>query len=307
MSSLCKTCTSAISKKSPGLQCSGSCRHFFHANGRCCNVNKDQLAILTSLSGTCWKCENCLRNDRDFPRSASISDSEDPSDSKGLLLQTILDLKSEMKLLRESVTFCSDKVSDFEEALKDLKKYMKLTEDLKTENNNLKKQVCDLTNQLDHMEQYSRLNNLEIQGIPEKTGENLITVMETIGIYLNFPIDVNHIDAIHRVASRYSGAPRNIIVKFTSRRVKENLLAAYKSLRLTNKTKSGLKIDGISDVLYMNEHLTQSNKLLYKEARKSAKEKSYKYVWVKNGRIFLRKDDRSRITVVTDLDCLSKL
>ena len=63
-----------------------------------------------------------------------------------------------------------------------------------------------------------------------------------------------------------------------------------------------MKIEGLSDNLYINEHLTLSNKILYKEVRAAAKAKNYKFFWTKNGSIFVRKSDTSRVLLIKNKD-----
>ncbi|CAH1977268.1 unnamed protein product [Acanthoscelides obtectus] len=50
----------------------------------------------------------------------------------------------------------------------------------------------------------------------------------------------------------------------------------------------------VSVTVYVNEHLSLANKILFKEARTVAKNKKYKFVWTKGGQIFVRKDDTSK-------------
>ncbi|RVE48661.1 hypothetical protein evm_006732 [Chilo suppressalis] len=45
--------------------------------------------------------------------------------------------------------------------------------------------------------------------------------------------------------------------------------------------------------VYVSEHLCPYYKGLHAETRKIAREKGYKYVWIRNGRIFIRKNDES--------------
>ncbi|CAH1989211.1 unnamed protein product [Acanthoscelides obtectus] len=66
-------------------------------------------------------------------------------------------------------------------------------------------------------------------------------------------------------------------------------------------------IQGVSDEFYVNEHLTMQNKLIYKEARRLAKLKQYKYVWTKNGEIFARKEDTSGVIIVKDTEGLKNI
>ncbi|KAK9751456.1 hypothetical protein QE152_g5044 [Popillia japonica] len=134
------------------------------------------------------------------------------------------------------------------------------------------------------LEQYSRSNNLEIQGVPEPPNENIINVINSGAAFLKCPLSVNYIDAVHRVptlTNRSNEVHKNIIVRFTSRRKRDELLCAARQYRRDLKhTGPGIAIPGISSLIFINEHLTKENKNLFKKARNAAKEKNYKYVWI---------------------------
>lgn len=52
---------------------------------------------------------------------------------------------------------------------------------------------------MQQIKQYNRLNNIELQGIPETSNENLKSMVITIGNYLNCNVDPNTIDTVFRV------------------------------------------------------------------------------------------------------------
>ncbi|VEN45376.1 unnamed protein product [Callosobruchus maculatus] len=52
---------------------------------------------------------------------------------------------------------------------------------------------------LNDMDQQSRMNNIEIHGVPEKNNENLIEIVKDVGKYVNFEVNIGKIDYVHRV------------------------------------------------------------------------------------------------------------
>nr|CAH7741343.1 unnamed protein product [Callosobruchus chinensis] len=227
------------------------------------------------------------------------------------------EIRTELRQLREqqnslinSVTFCSEKVSDFESKLIKIDEYIKKTEKLQAENTSLKKELSQLKLKVNDLDQISRLNNIELQGIPEKQNENLGEVLQKIGDYVNYKVDLSKVEYIHRVQlnKNSNNKIRNIIVRFVNRREKENLLTAAKTKRLQRENGSPkMSVGGVSEALFINEHLTMDNKLLFRDTRLLAKRMHYKYVWTKNGDIFLRKDDSSKIIHVRNSDTLQNI
>lgn len=170
-------------------------------------------------------------------------------------------------------------------------------------NNSGGQTITKLEAKIDSMEQQARLCNVEVCNLPEKRNENLLAIIEAIGNAVKFPLSQNDIVAIHRVphAHQNDKKPKNIIVKLKSLVIRDNLLSAYRKSK-------GIKTDqiGISGALtsiYLNEHLTLKNKTLFREARKLANEYGFKYVWVRNATILVRKQDgTSAFAIRSDVD-----
>lgn len=308
----CNKCTSNIGTNKPGLQCDGFCKLFYHA--KCVNISAKQLAVLNegAEAGVSWLCDSCrTTGNNDCPGQ---SEGKLNTQTQDALLNTLLDLKSEIRAVRTeqaelltSVQFCSDKISDFEAKLLKIDEYMSKTDHLAIENSNLKKDISMLNYKLSEIEQFSRINNVEIQGVPVKQNENIINIIQQIGDYIGVNIEQNKIEFAHRVNTS-TNVHKNIVVKFTTRHDKDCFLSASKTKRLTTRNNSqGLNVPNISVSLYINEHLTQTNKILYKEVRTAAKTKNYKFVWIKNGNIFVRKNETSRITHIKNSEQINNL
>lgn len=313
---ICSKCTQTIGKKSPGVRCF-QCDLAFH--GRCVGLSSQALAAL-SADGSCWKCSGC-RVSSPGRSSVLINDNDDDSGVApgNELLRSINDqlksLNAKYNDILASITFCSDKISDFEKSLSVLENKCKAIDDIKLENQQLKDTVTDLQRRVDEQAQYSRLNNIEIQGVPFKEGENVYKILEAIGMVLHCPMDELQIDTAHRVQSRNpSNRDGSIVARFFSRRVKDNIIASASRLRRERRLNvgeghsgTGIKVDGISDNIYINEHLSLKNKLLLKSAREACKISNYKYVWAKNGTVFVRKSDGSKIITIRSEDDVTKI
>lgn len=153
--------------------------------------------------------------------------------------------------------------------------------------------IVALTNKIDRLEQQARQCNIEIGNLPEKRGENLVLLMESIASAINVPIAQRDIVAIHRVphAHAHNSRPKNIIVKFTSRLLRDNVLSAYRLSKGITSDRIGLA--GTQCRIYMNEHLTLHNKELFRKCRVAAKTNNFKYVWVRNATVLVKKSDDS--------------
>ncbi|XP_044748813.1 uncharacterized protein LOC123309666 [Coccinella septempunctata] len=183
---------------------------------------------------------------------------------------------------------------------------------LTIENQQMKSDFETLNSRLNDLEQASRMNNLEIQGVQERENENLFQIMNKVCSTLNIPVVEGDFERIHRVRSnsKYSpkDKPKNIIVTCSSRRLKDSILLANKRLRTqTNSKSSALSVEGLSNDIYINEHLTLANKILHKETREVARKRGIKFVWVRDGRVFARKTEASPILHIRGTCMLQKL
>lgn len=193
---------------------------------------------------------------------------------------------------------------------------------MSTEIAELRSTTNNLTDQLKVKEQLGRINNLEVSGIPLLKNENLNNIIHNIATKVGFTLLPTDIDYIHRVrrfnttkndipnkhdvgTSSNSSSIPNIIVRFSQRYRKNELLAAVRARRGLTTADAGL--NGPASPIYISDHLAPHNKLLYKQTRLLAKQKDYKYVWLSDCRILLRKNDMSKVIYVSCDADLSKI
>ncbi|KAG5895877.1 hypothetical protein JTB14_012259 [Gonioctena quinquepunctata] len=145
-------------------------------------------------------------------------------------------MRTKQDELIESVTFCSNKVSDFEESLKDMKTTLKIIEEVNRENEYLKKEVLTLSERMDDLEQHSRNNNIEIQGVSEKKGLK------------------ENSEFVHRIQPEEdSGRIKNIIVGLSSKLIRDEVLASSRNKRKNQANdKPGLNIEALSSTAFLN-------------------------------------------------------
>lgn len=168
----------------------------------------------------------------------------------------------------------------------------------------LPKELKDVKKELTALAQYSRNCNLEIKGVPIKAEEKLGTTMQTISTCLNVEIKDSDIDVIHRVPTKNNTTTPNIIVKLTSRNVRDKILKKAKKQRLNT---SHLGFDGEVTPIFINEHLCQANKVLLGLALKAKREKGWKFTWVSDGKILMRKSENSRVVHIMSTDDFAQI
>lgn len=137
-------------------------------------------------------------------------------------------------------------------------------------------------------------------------GENVVALVKTVGRALDYPVEDNMIDACHRLRTREgSGKPPGIIVKMVRRLDAEGLLQKRRVKRNMNTHDLGLTAKP-AEVVYVNESLAPERRRILNAARLLKREKGYTYLWIRGGKIFLRKSDGDRVIVLDSMDDLDK-
>ena len=212
--------------------------------------------------------------------------------------------------LQHSISFISTQYDDMK---KQIDTYTEIIDKQKEDNVYLQKSVENLTNKINLMEQQARSNNVEIQCVPESRNENLVSIVKhlatTVGYHLN-DSNISHCTRIAKMNTK-SARPRSIVVQLNTPLTRDHLLAAVIKFNRNNPSEklnsSHVGIAGDRSSIYVGEHLSSTNKFIHAAARRKAKELNYKHVWVRNGKIFMRKTDTSDYKVISSIGYLDKL
>ncbi|XP_013144855.1 PREDICTED: uncharacterized protein LOC106108282 [Papilio polytes] len=186
-------------------------------------------------------------------------------------------------------------------------------QELQKQKNNLQTELTDAQRRLDALEKSSRSLNVEIQLVPDNRNENILSTVKQIISVIQAPVDEANIRCVRRVAklNPQSTRPRNILVTLSTERQRDTFISAFKRYNKNNRSDplntTNLGIPGNKQAIYIMEHLPPYLKSLHAETRKTAKDKNYKYVWIKYGNIYIRKDDTSPAILVKNSTSLSKL
>ncbi|KAG8274645.1 hypothetical protein J6590_103578 [Homalodisca vitripennis] len=140
-------------------------------------------------------------------------------------------------------------------------KFREECEELKIKNATLVRRVNELEDSVIEQEQYSRVANLEIRGVPQTDKED--------------------------VDRRFRSA---IVVQFARRSVRGEWLAATK----TRFHATDLHETFSPGPVFVNEHLTLHTKELLWRCKTRVKDGSLAYAWCKDGKVFVRHTEKSR-------------
>ena len=174
------------------------------------------------------------------------------------------------------------------------------------QNNEMKVEILELKtltstckDHLDNMAQYLRINNIEIVGLPpvdDQIEEEVI--LEALNNLNDINITSNDIDISHPIPSKRRDGKSVHVVKFVSRKVKNTIL---------NGKKQSRDFKFKDNTIYINDHLAPNNRRLFAAALIKTCELDYKYLWTRNGYVYMRKSDNSQILHINNDETLNSL
>lgn len=302
----CVICNANIAKQQLKIECT-DCKAVHHAN--CANLSKSDIDYINA-ENQIWRCISCSKSRR---QSMALESSID--EGKVTILEVIEMLKEAKEDRRrleselgKSLETSHEKIDQNMKLIEDqthkIDDYIQKIEQLHDENKQLKSRVKILEDKLEDAEQYSRLNSVEIQGIPEIKNEDTMEIVKKIGVALDMPIKEEMVDTCHRLRKRTDGKPATLIVKFVRRIDKHALLQKRRVKGTLTTAHMGYTT---SSPVYINECLTFQRRKLFAAARELKTEKNYRFLWVRDGRILMRKEENAPVVLLTRMEDINKL
>ncbi|KAI5638642.1 hypothetical protein NE865_08698 [Phthorimaea operculella] len=174
----------------------------------------------------------------------------------------------------------------------------------------LKTEIAALHLELENRDQQQFRKDVELTGLTEQTNENLPHIVATLATKLGVQMDSRDVDDIRRVGVKggkdgKDERPRPVIITLTRRAIRDTLLSAARSRR--GLTTDMIGVAGTSRKIFLNEHLTKNNRILFSKARTVGKDLKFKFVCTNNGNIFMRRSETSSILKVTSETALERL
>lgn len=314
-----------------GAYCN-ACKTTLHFG--CAGVQESTYRRYNGEKKEAWRCPDCRsKKPLQAPQPPAVAAEENITlatlcneirSSSSQITHKINIVQSDVAAIKADLGTLNKRLDSFDERLTKLEELPTAVETLSNRICTLETEISDLKMQSKIRNQLSRINNVEISGIPTRKGENLNSLFQDIVVKLGVKLSVDDIDSIHRVrrynnnqrSSAQSQAitsneensdtkPQNIIVHFVRRRAKDDFLAAARARR--GLFTSDLGFDGPANNIYFGDHLSPEYKLLYKNVRQIGAANHYKFIWIRDCKIFVRKSEKSRVILITSENDLKKM
>lgn len=218
----------------------------------------------------------------------------------------IRSVREEFSSIKVSLEYINNIFEDFGKRLSKCEVDVKQLSKSYSEVVGIKTSLESMEMEHNNRDQWARRSNIEIQGVPQTQNENLFNVVQNIAKKIDCTLVDTDIDFVTRVASKSNDGikPKHIVARFLSRWKKDDFLARARKIELKC---SDIDFRDNDSRIYCNDHLTSANKSLLQEAKKIAKVKDYKYVWVRNCCIMVRRLDKAPVIHITKPNDLKKI
>lgn len=307
-----------------GAQCI-ACNKEFHFH--CVGINENSYRKLRGERKN-WRCPTCKthKGQSSLANPVVIPDQNPPTSPKqnhdiilkeirnlsdkmshlDSLISDVKDLKNELTQIKKDGIETNKLIKDFTEKMRSIEQRVSSLEKVKTTITNLQASYDKIAIEHNIRDQWSRMNNVEVKGIPISKNENLLDLMCNIGNKINYPISKQQINYVARIPTKDPNKTKPIIVCFNNRHVKEDFVAASRGVTMSPMTCEYLGIPGNQKV-FINDHLTPANKLLLSKVKSLAKERNFQYTWVKHCKIMVRKDSVSPVLIIKSEKDLTRI
>lgn len=312
----CNACKEPLSNQGGEAVC-GKCKGEYHF--QCTTVfTSDAWKKMSSTKRAEWKCNSCIRSK---PATRSTSEDDQCNENTMTMFQKLLSkefsefekrMNKKFGDVEKNLEFTSGKLDDMATSVKNIEQKMILIErrqeKIEAENKELKTKIKNLEVEVREMAQAGLNNKLEISGLPN-TFMELKDVgkqfMDRVGVDLN-TVGQYDVEKPFKPQDR-AGTKSSVVMTFRIPEVRNLVFGKVKIDKIRLTTKDLIKNSSDTSLVYVNEYLSPYYRKLFYEAKKVKLEKKYSFLWVRGGKLLLKKSEGSNIIRLTSMDDLGKI
>lgn len=294
----CNKCYKFVNRVTDGL-CCVSCTKAFHR--KCTNLTQQELKDIENkgFKDVVWKCESCNKDNRRSKLFNSAMKNSSQSSSSSSYHSTALKLppqtlqkqfKNLLKEFQQLKRITLSEIHELKQEIIQLKLSQISTDDQPQQINSVPPSPVEGVTNTDHF--------LEIRGLSldlnRSPFETAFMVANAIGCSLSSsevtcttPADNSHIN-----------------IKFICPKKREDFLMAGKSF---NRFNSRLVIERKEFKIFINEKLTDEIKKLLFKSKRLALANGFKFAWIVNGKVLIKRSERDIPIVVQNEQHLNML
>ena len=236
-------------------------------------IRLEEIQLTEKMESLELKIDSLVKENKELKQKVMES-----LESADFLNQKYEEYNADIKVVKEKLNMIVEQNNNLVEKNKALENQIK---EEKEERLKLEEKIYMIINPI---EIERRSKNLELHGVHEKENENCKQIVNNI-ITQVIPGTVN-INEAYRFGQKFKNngerKVRPLLIQFENKETRDKVYDGRANLK---------KIE--NEKLYLNENLPANLKILRGKANHIRKEKDYKFIWVKNGTILLRKSENT--------------
>jgi hypothetical protein len=291
----CGRCHELLSANGEYVTCSG-CQSDMHYN--CSGLKESTYRGMSGQKKLEWRCQTC----RGSKNRSNSQSSLDPDNTD--MAEMIKQINTKLQLLTTIDIKLEDMKSRISEINLELKTYKDKVVVLEEKIEQKDKKINILEDKILQLEQYNRLKNVEITGLKEDRNEDLKEIFGTICKKMKTQkVTTEDIDIIHRIPTMKKGMANPIIIQFKTRTARNSFI----SLKKTQIKSRDIIPQGDESQIRIRENYSKDFKRRFWEIKQEANRRNYKYVWSRNGNIFIRMAENENSIKINSMEDFNNL
>lgn len=322
----CFECSKTLPSNGKYIHCN-SCNEDYHFD--CSGLKERSFNTLSKAKKLEWKCVSCRPKNKkkNSKRDSKVltlisseddnSDNENESENDSNKYMERLFTKFEEKLwkkmnhkfgeIESALNFNSCKMDELTGTMKDVQKKMVLMEKeqekMRVENVEMKTKIKLLEAEVYNNAQQANGNKIEIMGLPANLNNEKATIAKVLEKVNGEVID----ECNYQIIQIYKKDDNLVAtLDFQSKVHRDNIMKKKISDRSVN-LKDVVNNGADGKFVYLNEYLTPYYRKLFSEAKKLKHDKNYAYIWIRDGKILLKKTVTSKPIRLTCMEDLGKI
>ncbi|KAI5734679.1 uncharacterized protein LOC108254163 [Diaphorina citri] len=298
-----------------------TCKSKYHF--QCNTVSESSWRSMGPERKAQWKCASCRDKEKERKMINTPEQQVRSSDSETTLKSLENFMSSQFANMNKkmdekfsdfeaSLNFYGDKFDEMSKTMKSLEQKVVLLENQlkqsETENKELKKRVRNMEVQLNMMDQRQNNNKMEITGIKDKEvneKELMMKIMEKVQPAPESNVQYR-VEKIVKPGKDNRPNTTTLVVHFNNQVNRNGVITKIKKEKLYLNFGDILR-NNDSSPIFINEYLCPYYRRLYYEANRLKKDKKIAFLWVKDGKILMKKTAESKIENLTCMEDLGKI
>ncbi len=309
----CKCKKKLLARKHRGLQCNGSCKLFYCQV--CAKLSNESFDTLSSnRDSISWICSNCKGRRKSVICGLDTSQSiplSTPSGSKQPSAVKLVSKNESVAVLAECKEYITLKIGELKSALEEIRNDNIVLKNLERKFSAMESIAFELEANADLSRRKTLEKNHILKGIPVSPNEDATNIVKDISAKMGLTITLESIVKVVRINKSGSKKFDALLATFADITTKTLLVEKF---RQRKDVMLGDVLEQSSDVtahqntkVSVRDDLTKLQRDIFIRSKNAQNELNLKFAWMKNGEVFVRKTENSKVHKISNRYDIEKI